>query len=157
MVVYWAIGLGLSYRGETETYMMRRALSHLDLIITDPERSVPFYDAVLSLLGYRRVSVDGDTTVAACWSIEDAHQSVFSIALEPARGRGKRRKYNRYAPGLHHVAFHVDSRADVDRLYAQLVDIGAADPGVSCGVHLYTRLLCHVLSRSRWNRSGVRL
>jgi catechol 2,3-dioxygenase-like lactoylglutathione lyase family enzyme len=106
--------------------MMRGALSHLDLTITDPEQSIPFYDAVLSLLGYRRVSVDSDTTAAACWSIKDAHQSVFSIALEPARGTGKQRTYNRYSPGLHHMAFHVDSRADVDRLYAQLVDIGAA-------------------------------
>jgi hypothetical protein len=51
---------------------------------------------------------------------------VFSIALERARGTGKRRKYNRYAPGLQHLAFHVDSRADVDQLYPQLVALGIA-------------------------------
>ena len=82
--------------------MIRRALSHLDLTITDPDRSIPFYDAVLLLLGYRRVPVEPDTTAVACWSIADAAQSVFSIALERARGTGKRRKYNRQAPGLHH-------------------------------------------------------
>jgi catechol 2,3-dioxygenase-like lactoylglutathione lyase family enzyme len=104
--------------------MIRGALSHLDLTITDPARSIPFYDVVLPLLGYRRVPVESGTTAVACWSIADAGQSVFSIALERAKGTGKRRKYHRYAPGLHHLAFHVDSRADVDQLYAQLVALG---------------------------------
>jgi glyoxylase I family protein len=105
--------------------MIRGALSHLDFTIADPERSVPFYDAVLSLLGYRRVPVDAATTARACWCIEDQHQGVFSIALEPAQGSGKQQPHNRYAPGLHHVAFHVNSRADVDHLHTQLVAIGA--------------------------------
>jgi catechol 2,3-dioxygenase-like lactoylglutathione lyase family enzyme len=104
--------------------MIRGALSHLDLTITDPERSVPFYDTVLPLLGYHRVPVEPGTTSVACWSITDAAQSVFSIALERAMGAGIRRKYSRYAPGLHHLAFHVDSRVDVDQLYAQLVAMG---------------------------------
>jgi catechol 2,3-dioxygenase-like lactoylglutathione lyase family enzyme len=104
--------------------MIRGALSHLDLTITDPDRSIPFYDTVLSLLGYRRVPVEPDTTAVACWSIADTEQSVFSIALERTRGAGKRRKYDRQAPGLHHLAFHVDSRADVDQLHAQLVALG---------------------------------
>jgi glyoxylase I family protein len=104
--------------------MIRGALSHLDLTITDPDRSIAFYDAVLPLLGYRRVPVEPGTTTVACWSIADMEQSVFSIALERARGVGKQRKYDRYAPGLQHLAFHVDSRADVDQLYAQLVALG---------------------------------
>jgi catechol 2,3-dioxygenase-like lactoylglutathione lyase family enzyme len=105
--------------------MIRGALSHLDLTITDPARSVPFYDAVLSLLGYRRASVGVDTTASACWAITDQEHSVFSIGLEPAHGPGKQQPHDRYAPGLHHVAFHVDSRADVDHLYTQLVAMGA--------------------------------
>jgi glyoxylase I family protein len=106
--------------------MIRGALSHLDLNITNPERSIPFYDAVLPLLGYRRVAVEPGTTAVACWAIADADKSVFSIALEYARGVGKRQKYDRSAPGLHHLAFHVDGRADVDQLYAQLVALGIA-------------------------------
>lgn len=50
----------------------------------------------------------------ACWSIADADQSVFSIALERARGAGQPQRYDRHAPRLHHLAFHVDNRADVD-------------------------------------------
>ena len=104
--------------------MIRGSLSHLDLTITDPDRAIPFYDAVLPLLGYRRVPVEPGTTAVACWSITDADKSVFSIALERARGARKQRKYDRYAPGLHHLALHMDSRADVDQLHAQLVALG---------------------------------
>ncbi|MFQ6026388.1 MAG: VOC family protein [Dehalococcoidia bacterium] len=105
--------------------MIRGALSHLDLSVADPERSVPFYDAVLPLLGYRRVATGTAATAAACWHLTDKSNSVFGIALEPARGPGRRRTYDRHSPGLHHVAFHVDSRADVDQLYKSLVEIGA--------------------------------
>ena len=105
--------------------MIRGTLSHLDLTIIDPKRSVPFYHEVLSLLGYRHVPVGADTTASACWSIADQDGSTFSIGLEPARGLGKEQPYDRYAPGLHHVAFHVDSRTDVDNLYVKLTAIGA--------------------------------
>ena len=104
--------------------MIRGALSHCDLTITDPDRAIPFYDTVLPLLGYRRVPMEPGTTAVACWSLADGEQSVFSIALERARGVGKQRQYDRSAPGLHHLAFHLDSRADVDQLYAQLVAVG---------------------------------
>ena len=33
--------------------------------------------------------------------------------------------HNRYAPGLHHVAWHADSRADVDALHERLIAIKA--------------------------------
>lgn len=100
------------------------SLSHLDLTITDPDRSIPFYDIVLPLLGYRRISVEPGTTAVVCWSSADANKSVFSIALEHARRAGKQRRYHRDAPGLQHFALHVDSRADVEQLYAQLVALG---------------------------------
>ena len=126
--------------------MIRGALSHLDFTITDPQRSVPFYDAVLSLLGYRRAPVEAGTTASACWYIADAYQSVFSIALEPAQGTGKPQPYTRYAPGLHHVAFHVDSRADVDSLHTQLIAIGAdilAPPAEYTYTPGYYAVSCH--------------
>jgi glyoxylase I family protein len=105
--------------------MLRGTLSHLDFTITDPTRSVPFYQTVLSWLGSHRVPVGAETTASACWAIADQAGSVFSIGLEPARGPGTQQPHDRYAPGLHHVAFHVDSRTDVDQLYAQLLTLGA--------------------------------
>jgi catechol 2,3-dioxygenase-like lactoylglutathione lyase family enzyme len=58
-------------------------------------------------------------------ALHGQHYRTFSIGLEVVRGLGKALPYDRYAPGRHHVAFHVDSRADVDHLYAKLTAIGA--------------------------------
>jgi len=41
------------------------------------------------------------------------------------RGRGRRRRHDRYSPGLHHLAWSAGSRDDVDRLHDLLREIGA--------------------------------
>jgi hypothetical protein len=43
-----------------------------------------------------------------------------------AEGPGRDRVHDRYAPGLHHLAWQAGSRDDVDRLHALLVETGAA-------------------------------
>ena len=67
--------------------MIRGALSHLDLTITDPDRAVPFYDAVLPLLGYRRVPVEPGTTAVACWSIADGDTECLFYRPRTCQGR----------------------------------------------------------------------
>jgi catechol 2,3-dioxygenase-like lactoylglutathione lyase family enzyme len=113
--------------------MMRGFLSHLDLTVTDLTSSVDFYDRVLGRLGYRRM--DGVGAGAPCWAIADASGGFFTIALKPARTESKVARHDRYAPGLHHLAFHADSRADVDRFHDFLREIGATvlDPPAEYG------------------------
>jgi glyoxylase I family protein len=103
--------------------MVRGSLSHLDLTVTDLKSSVAFYDPVLGRLGYRRLDEVG--AGAPCWGISDAGGGFFTIALKPARP-GSGTAHDRYAPGLHHLAFHADSREDVDAFHGFLLDIGAA-------------------------------
>jgi catechol 2,3-dioxygenase-like lactoylglutathione lyase family enzyme len=103
--------------------MIRGFLSHVDLTVTDLTSSVDFYDRVLGRLGYRRM--DGVGAGAPCWAIADASGGFFTIALKPARPEPKAARHDRYAPGLHHLAFHADSRADVDRFHDFLREIGA--------------------------------
>jgi glyoxylase I family protein len=112
--------------------MLRGSLSHLDLTVTDLKSSVEFYERVLLRLGYRRLDEAG--AGAPCWGISDAAGGFFTIALKPARP-GSRTTHDRYAPGLHHLAFHADSREDVDVFHGFLVDIGAAilDPPAEYG------------------------
>ncbi len=92
--------------------MVRGFPSHVDLTVSDISRSVAFYEQVLGRLGYRKLPEAG--AGAPCWGSEDADGGLFTIALQPARASGP---HDRYAPGLHHFAFHADSRADVDRFY----------------------------------------
>jgi glyoxylase I family protein len=112
--------------------MIRGSLSHFDLTVTDLVSSVDFYDRVLGRLGYRRLDDAG--AGAPCWGISDAAGGFFTIALKPARP-GRTARHDRRAPGLHHLAFHADSREDVDAFHGFLLEIGATilDPPAEYG------------------------
>ena len=74
---------------------------------------------MLTTLGYARSDeYAGDVP---CWVIDDGAGSAFSIGLHQARSN---RAHDRYSVGLHHLALHADSRADVDALHALLVSEG---------------------------------
>jgi catechol 2,3-dioxygenase-like lactoylglutathione lyase family enzyme len=104
--------------------MIRGSLSHIDLTVADLQRSAEFYDRVLGRLGYRHL--DGVGAGAPCWGVSDISGGFSTIALRPARPESRTSAYDRHAPGLHHLAFHADSRADVDGFYGFLLEIGAA-------------------------------
>lgn len=102
-------------------------LSHIDLSVGDPARSIPFYAALLEALGYRRSHValpewQGERPTRATWGLRYPNGTRFEIELRPANCD---RRYDRYEPGPHHLAFHAESREFVDRAHAALVAIGA--------------------------------
>ncbi|HEX2886965.1 VOC family protein [Vineibacter terrae] len=102
---------------------MRGAIHHLDLTVKDPWASRAFYEAVLGLMGYRCVKEDER---GFDWDLVTPDgSSSCSIGIVKAEGDRRTRPHDRYAPGLHHVAWRADSRADVDQLYAHLMDLGA--------------------------------
>ena len=99
--------------------MIRGFVNHIDLTVADVDLSIDFYDPVLALLGYCRTNdYEGG---APCWAITDGERNGFSIALHQARSD---RKHDRTSVGLHHLAFHADSREDVDQTYAALRALG---------------------------------
>jgi len=100
--------------------IMRGLVHHIDLTVTDKERSRTFYDAVLGFLGYRR-SADYDH--GSDWDREGG--PFHSIGIIEAHGPGAARTHDRYAPGLHHLAWTAGSRDDVDALHDLLRSIGA--------------------------------
>ena len=103
--------------------MIRGAPSHVDLTVSDLPRAVRFYERVLGALGYRRLDETG--AGAPCFGIADAAGGFFTIALKAARAERAGQRHDRTAPGLHHIAFHADGRADVDAFHDFLVGIGA--------------------------------
>jgi catechol 2,3-dioxygenase-like lactoylglutathione lyase family enzyme len=97
-------------------------LGHVDLVCRDLERSLAFYAAVLGPLGLQEpVLFDGERG-------ESIHYLRFprpgsgSLGLRQAL---EEQGFELYAPGLHHVAFAVESRDDVDAAHAAAVAAGA--------------------------------
>ena len=104
-------------------------LSHIDLSVSDPGRSIPFYDVFLRALGYRRQRVElagftGARPERAAWAIGPPKAPGFAIEVRPASGAERNRAVDRYAPGLHHLAFRAESRAAVDAIHAAVRDAG---------------------------------
>jgi glyoxylase I family protein len=104
-------------------------LNHIDISVGYPERSIPFYDAFFTALGYRRWRLDGDWAgehpQRATWSIELAGGSHFGVEVRPARADSRDRKYDRYEPGPHHLAFNAASKDVVDRVHDAMVAVEA--------------------------------
>ena len=100
---------------------MRGGIHHIDLTVREPQASFALYDAFLRFLGYELVN-RGDAAIE--WMLESGKGSP-SICLVKAKGNGIARQHDRYSPGLHHLAWAADSREDIDRLYALLVEIKA--------------------------------
>jgi len=105
-------------------------LSHIDVSVGDPTRSIRFYDVLLGELGFTRLTLadaawSGDAPQRATWRLRYAGGACFEIEVRPARAGARERRYDRYQPGPHHIAFHADSEATVDRVHRALLAIGA--------------------------------
>jgi catechol 2,3-dioxygenase-like lactoylglutathione lyase family enzyme len=97
-------------------------LGHVDLVCRDLERSLDFYAAVLGSLGLQEpFLVEGERG-------ESIHYLRFpdpgsgSLGLRQAQVE---QPFELYAPGLHHLAFAVELRSEVDAAYAAAVAAGA--------------------------------
>jgi catechol 2,3-dioxygenase-like lactoylglutathione lyase family enzyme len=90
-------------------------LGHVDLVCRDVDRSVAFYREVLDLdepaifegergesIHYLRFPADGSGSLGLRQAFED-------------------QPFELYAPGLHHIAFAVELRSDVDAAYTAAV------------------------------------
>lgn len=105
--------------------IIRGAFHHIDLNVTDLEASRRVYGLVLEYLGY--VLVKDKDGYEWDLRVEGRGASLGLRQCEPALAGHIHR---RYAPGLHHLAWRAESREDVDRLHALLVenDIKVLDP-----------------------------
>lgn len=115
-------------------------LSHIDISVGYPERAIPFYDALLTGLGYKRWRISapewsGENPSRATWGIRFGDGAVFGIEVRPAREASRDRRYDRYEPGPHHIAFHADSEAQVDRVHEAVCAVGGEvlDPPAEYG------------------------
>jgi glyoxylase I family protein len=97
-------------------------LGHVDLVCRDLTQSLAFYRAVFGPLGLEEpVLFDGERG-------EQIHYLRFprpgsgSIGLRQAL---EPQDFEFYAPGLHHLALTVETRADVDAAHSAALEAGA--------------------------------
>jgi catechol 2,3-dioxygenase-like lactoylglutathione lyase family enzyme len=97
--------------------MILGSINHIGLTVSDMARAAGFYEALLGHLGYARVE---ETAEYILWAGPGG-----GLGISPVRPELAERRHDRYAVGLHHLAFHAPSRADVDAAFAKLQAMGA--------------------------------
>ena len=101
-------------------------IDHIEITVRDVSAASRFYDRLMPLLGY-------DLRNRSEAVIEGHEKRVVSyehprlgFAITSPLGAFAHETINRRKPGaIHHIAFRVTSRADVDRLHLELQAMGA--------------------------------
>ena len=94
--------------------MASSKLSHVDLVVSSLERSLPFYRGLLEPLGWTGLSqVRGERGETITY-ISAAGAGVAALGLREKHSEAHGLPYDRYAVGVHHVCFDVPSREVVD-------------------------------------------
>ena len=89
---------------------MREAIDHLDLVVTDLDRSLRFYVELLRPLGYiRTAEIEGEQGERVVYVGRPV--GFGSVSVREAKGG---QPYDRYNVGVHHVAFSAPSRGVID-------------------------------------------
>ena len=100
--------------------MRSGGVHHVDLVVSSIERSLPFYRELLGPLGWHGISeVEGERGETIWYLLGHETQIGLREAQSPPVA------YDRYSPGLHHLAFEAMSRGAVDERADWLGSVGA--------------------------------
>ena len=101
-------------------------ISHVALVVSSIERSLPFYRGLLEPIGWSGLGEvrgeQGDTV--HCLSVDGP--GVAALCLREKRSDAHGVPYDRFAVGVHHLCFDVASREVVDERAQWLREQGAA-------------------------------
>ena len=97
-------------------------VDHLDLVVSDLERSLSFYTQLLGPLGFTRTSeIEGERGERVVYI---GGGGGASVSLRARQSDAHPSPYDRYALGIHHLAFAAASREQVEERAAWLRDRG---------------------------------
>ena len=89
----------------------KRAVDHFDLVVSDFERSEAFYLGLLGPLGWRKT---GKIAGERGEPVQYLSSGQTGFSLREKQSDAHATPYDRYAIGIHHIAFGAPSREVVD-------------------------------------------
>ena len=105
---------------------MEPIIDHIQITVRDMAVAEPFYDKFLPLLGFDLNKKGTAVIEAHAFHVVEYVHPRLAFAITSPRTSVAAEHIHRRRPGaLHHLAFKAQSRAEVDRLFLALKDIGA--------------------------------
>ena len=98
-------------------------MHHVDIVVSSLERSLPFYRELLGPLGYTAADSAEGERGEVIWYL-DGEGVGASLGIREAQSE-RDAAYDRYAVGLHHLAFEAASKESVDERYRWALERGA--------------------------------
>lgn len=92
---------------------MNISKKHFQINISNPAVTIPFYKKLLSYFDYKVIHEDENFVGMG--------SSIDSFWFMKVGAENSTSKLNRDAVGLNHFAFHVETRADVDKFYEEFM------------------------------------
>ena len=105
---------------------MEPTIDHIQITVSDMSVAEPFYDRLLPLLGFDLRHKGGAVIEKHEFQVVEYTHPRLTFAITSPRRAFAGDKINRRKPGaVHHIAFKVGSRAEVDSFNSDLLKIGA--------------------------------
>ena len=105
---------------------MEPIIDHIQITVKDMSIAVPFYDKLMPLLGFDIKRKTSAVIEEHEFHVVEYTHPLLAFAITSPRSAFVDDTINRRKPGaLHHLAFKAESRAEVDRLHAELQGIEA--------------------------------
>jgi len=100
--------------GRVGVRVRAESVHHVDLRVTNYRKSVSFYNGILRPLGFRTISIRGEVVTYYL-------KGPTALGIRPVKKRSERNiSYSYKRAGIHHVAFSVETKSDVDEFYRLL-------------------------------------
>ena len=93
-------------------------LAHIQLTVSDMDRSMPFYERLLHFLDMKTIFRGPEFFYCV--------GSRTGVAITPAAPEFRDELFHQRRVGLHHFCFRARSREDVDAIHGLAVELGAA-------------------------------
>jgi catechol 2,3-dioxygenase-like lactoylglutathione lyase family enzyme len=105
---------------------MEPIIDHIQITVQDMSVAEPFYDKLLPLLGFD-LRHKGSAVIDEheFHVVEYVHPRLAFAITSPREAFAGDTIHRRRPGAVHHIAFRVGSRAEVDSLHARLQEIGA--------------------------------
>ncbi len=105
---------------------MEPVIDHIQITVRDFSVAVAFYDRLMPLLGFNPEKRTCATISTHDFEVVEYSHPRLAFAITSPRKSFKNDNVHRRRPGsLHHLAFRVKSRAEVDQLHREVEAIGA--------------------------------